>query len=110
MKDTIANPGSESSRLLFEQFVRLADGKSIEDVLSASANMIANCLRQNYGLRHEVEGRIDELFGRTKQILLEHYDPTTGHRRSIVPYDTVIRPTLVLTDDQFTNLGDRRRH
>jgi hypothetical protein len=108
--DPIANPGTESSRALFEQFVSAANGRSIEDVLSASINMIANCLRQNYGLRSEVEGRIDELFGRAKEILLEHYDPVTGRRRSVVPFDQVVRPHLVMTDDQFTNLGDKRRH
>jgi len=39
-----------------------------------------------------------ELFGKSMEVLLEHYDPTTGRRRSVIPFDQVIRPTLILTD------------
>jgi len=108
--DPLKNPGTEEGRLLFEQFCAAAHNHSIEAVLSAATNMIANCLRQNYGLRTEVEGRVDELFVRCKQILLEHYDPVTGQRRSVVAFDQVIRPQMVLADEIFNNLGDKRRH
>jgi hypothetical protein len=98
-------PGRE----LFQQFTQAANGRSIEDVLSASMNMIANCLRQNYGLRSEVEARMKELFGKSMEVLLEHYDPTTGRRRSVIPFDQVVRPTLILTDEMFSGLGDKHK-
>jgi hypothetical protein len=106
-KDSIAD--AEVGRALFMEFSRIATGHSIEDVLSACANMIANCLRQNYGLRSEVEARMKELFGRSMEVLLQHYDPTTGRRRSIIPFDQSIRPDLILGEDMFTNLGDGRK-
>jgi hypothetical protein len=105
-KDSIAD--AEVGRQLFIEFTRLANGRQIEEVLAAGANLIANCLRQNYGLRSEVESRMKELFGRTMESLLQHYDPTTGHRRSIIPFDQVVRPQLIPWDD-FANLGDGRK-
>jgi hypothetical protein len=107
-KDSIAD--AEVGRQLFLEFSRLANGRSIEDILSACANMIANCLRQNYGLRSEVESRMKELFGRSMEVLLQHYDPVTGRRRSVIPFDQSVRPNLILNDgDMFTNLGDGRK-
>jgi len=101
--------GEGAGRELFQQFTSAANGRSIEDVLSASMNMIANCLRQNYGLRSEVESRMKELFGKGMEVLLEHYDPVTGRRRSVIPFDQVVRPTLILTDEMFSGLGDKHK-
>jgi hypothetical protein len=109
MKDSIVSGGTDGGRQLFNEFVRVSNGRSIEDVLSACANMIANCLRQNYGRRSEVESRMKELFGRSLEILLEHYDPVTGRRRSVVPFDQVVRPQMILSDEVFTDLGDGRK-
>ena len=67
-KDSIAD--AEVGRALFMEFSRMAAGHSIEDILSACANMIANCLRQNYGLRSEVETRMKELYGRSMDVLM----------------------------------------
>lgn len=108
-KDSIKEARTEVGRALFNEFVRASNGKPIEDVLSACANMIANCLRQNYGLRREVEERMKELYGRSMEVLLQHYDPVTGRRRSIIPFDQTIRPELILSDEMFTNLGDGRK-
>lgn len=106
-KDSIAD--AEVGRALFMEFSRAANGRSIEDILSACSNMIANCLRQNYGLRSEVEARMKELFGRSMEVLLQHYDPVTGRRRSVIPFDQSVRPNLILGEDLFTNLGDGRK-
>lgn len=109
MKDSIKDVGTDSGRELFDIFAKASNGRSVEDVLNASANMMANCLRQSYGLRSQVEARMKELFERSMGILLEHYDPVTGRRRSIIPFDQNIRPELILTEDMFTNLGDKRK-
>jgi hypothetical protein len=108
-KDPIPDVGTDVGRALFQEFVRVSNGKPIEDVLSACANMIANCLRQNYGLRSEVEARMKELYGRSMEVLLQHYDATTGRRRSVIPFDQVVRPQMILSDEMFTNLGDGRK-
>ena len=99
----------EVGRELFETFIRAAHGQSIEAVLSACMNLIANCLRQNYGLRSEVEARMNELYGKSMKMLLEHYDPVTGRRRSVIPFDQTVRPTLILSDEMFSGLGDKRK-
>lgn len=86
------NQGDNADRALFEALSKCANGFSGDAVLSASLNLLANVLRQTYGRRIEVETRIDEIMARLKQIVLDHYDPVTGRRRSTLPFPQVIRP------------------
>jgi hypothetical protein len=86
-------------RQLTKAMAQLCHNRGADEVLAACLNIIVNCLRQNYGRRAEVEAQMNELFGRGMTALMEHYDPATGRRRSVVPFDQVIRPALFETQD-----------
>ncbi len=84
---TLATPNRQ--RELFELISRASDGFSAEDVLGAAANMLINAVRQSQPTRARAETRFDELFGRSKQVLVDHYD-SLGRKRGIFPYDQTI--------------------
>lgn len=84
---TLATPNNQ--RELFQRLSKAADGFSAEDVIGAAANMLINAIRQSQPSRAQAEARFDELFGRSKAVLVDHYD-TLGRKRGIFPYDQVI--------------------
>jgi hypothetical protein len=74
---------------LFNRFCREANGFPADLAIGAAANVIVNGLRQSHGSRQEAERRFDELFGRMKSLLVEHYD-MLGRKRGVFPYNQVI--------------------
>lgn len=85
----------DQGKLLFDQFTRSSNGMNLDVVMGAAANVIVNAIRQSYGMRAEAERKFDELFGRTKQLLLHnHYDSVTGRRRSVLPFTQVVNLSL----------------
>lgn len=84
---------------LFRQLARLCVGFSIDEVIGASINVLINSVRQTYVSRAEAEAAWDMHFGKSKQLLLEHYDSVTGRRRSVFPHHQVVHmPRLVDKD------------
>ena len=67
---------------LFKRFGKEAGGFPADAVVDAASNVLVNAIRQTYGQKHRAEARFDELAARLKGILMEHYDPVTGKRRS----------------------------
>lgn len=88
-KDPLLLSGPEKQRELFRRFSEAADGFPIGDVISASANMLINSIRQSQPSRRQAELRFDELFGRCKQVLVDHYD-SLGRKRGIFPFDQIV--------------------
>lgn len=81
----LTDPGRE----LCTRFAKEANGFSREDVLSAALNIIVNVIRQEQNTGQKAEARFDELFGKTKTLLVSHYD-SLGRKRGLFPYDQVI--------------------
>jgi len=94
-------------RALFNGVAHLCHGHPADEVLSVCANVIMNCIRQNYGLRREAQDKFQELYGRAADALMEHYDPNTGRRRSVVPFDQVISPNVAEFGPVFPSLGGK---
>lgn len=97
MSDPLRNPndplrksGPDQALELFRAFSQVANGFSTEDAVAASVNMLINAVRQAHANRGEAEARFNELFGRSKDVLLGHYDSVTGKRRNIFPFNQVI--------------------
>lgn len=90
----------DRQRELFKRFAESANGFSTEDVIGAAANVLVNALRQAHGSRQSAEKSFDELFGRTKQILVEHYD-TIGRKRGIFPFNQTIEVPLFANKNKF---------
>src|SRR5947207_1230289 len=94
-KDPLLKSGPDYQRLLFDRLSKAADGFQGDEVINAAANIIINVLRQTHTTRDAAEKRFDELFGRTKTILLDHYDQL-GRKRGIFPFDqTIVVPRFV---------------
>jgi hypothetical protein len=93
-KDPLVLATPNRQRELFDRMSKTADGYSAEDVIGAAANMLINAIRQSQPTRRQAEVRFDELFGRSKQVLVDHYD-TLGRKRGVFPYDQVIEMPLV---------------
>lgn len=88
-KDPIALSSSDSERELFTRFSREANGFSKDAVIGAAVNMLLNAMRQSCQTRNKAEIAFDDLFGRAKSILVDHYD-SLGRKRGIFPYDQII--------------------
>lgn len=91
-KDPLNKAGPNSQLELFKRFSAVSNGFPADFVISAAANMIINALRQCYADRKMVETRFDELFGKSKTLLLDHYDSVSGKRKNIFPHTQVIAP------------------
>lgn len=96
-KDPINGSLVDSGRELFERFGKAASGFSRDAAVNAAVNVIINALRQEHATRPRAEAAIDELFGKVKQALVNHYD-VLGRKRGLFPFDQVIAvPLLDLT-------------
>jgi hypothetical protein len=91
--DPLPKAGPDHARELFKRFTQVAHGFNLDDVTFASVNLVINSLRQKNATRQRAEREFDELFGRLKSLLLEHYDGA-GNRRSIFPHQQVIEVPL----------------
>jgi hypothetical protein len=100
-QDSLRPPGEA----LFSALSAVCTGHPYDEVLSAAMNVVLNAVRQNTGHRNGAIERMNELFGRGMNALMEHYDPTTGRRRSVVPFDQVISPQHTTFQSSFPPLG-----
>lgn len=88
-KDPLIQATPDAPRELFARFSVAANGFPTDAAIGAAANMIINAIRQQCATRQDAERAMDELFGRTKSVLVDHYD-MLGRKRGIFPYDQVI--------------------
>jgi hypothetical protein len=89
IKDPLQVNSSHAQKELFDRFGSAANQFTTNDVVGAAANILINALRQTHKDRQSAEVGFDELFGRMKTILVNHYD-MNGRRRGLFPYDQTI--------------------
>lgn len=99
-RDPIRKIG-ENQRELFDRFSKLADGFTADDVINAGANILINALRQAYPTRDRAEARFNELFGKTKQLLMDHYDGTGRRKAGIFPFNQTIHAEFIIDKDKI---------
>lgn len=92
-KDPLRSAMPEPGRVLMQSFARAAAGFPRDAVVDAAVNLLVNALRQEHGTRAAVERAFDELSGKAKQMLLDHYD-SLGRKRGIFAFDQVISVQL----------------
>jgi hypothetical protein len=102
--DPLLKSGPERQRALFDAFKTTADKCSVEDVAGAAVNLIINAVRQAHSNRTQAEAHFNELFGRAKSLLLEHYD-ANGKRRNVFPFTQVIELDRLIDRDQHHKVG-----
>lgn len=76
----------DAARELFGAFSKVAHGFARADAITAAVNVLVNAIRQDHPTRLGAERAFDELFGRTKNILLEQHYDMVGKRRNIFPF------------------------
>jgi hypothetical protein len=100
LKDPLHNTAPESSRDVFRRVSKELVGCPYEQVLDVAMNLIINSLRQKHSTRNMASVEFDELFGRTKGILMDQYD-SFGRKKGIFPYDQHIMMDLFRDSDKF---------
>lgn len=85
---------------LFREMGRIASGKPADEVISAACNLLINALRQAHPDWMRAEKSFDEAFGRTKQLLKDHYD-NNGRKKGIFPFDQVVSAPLHVDIEKF---------
>lgn len=85
---------NDGARVLFEKFSRTADANfTTDDVVGAAVNLLLNALRQRHNRREDAEKHFDELVGRSKVILMEHYQNGV-RRQGVFPFPQTIEMPL----------------
>lgn len=105
-KDNLKQPGEA----LFEAFGLAASGHLPDEVISAAMNIVLNVVRQRTSRRSGAIAAMDELFGRSMDALMQHYDGTTDRRRSVVPFDQVVTVPHTRFQTKFGHLGRKNGH
>lgn len=99
-KDPLKANIPDSAYALFRKFSDGANGFPHEAVVDAAANILMNAVRQEHGNWQRAEAMWDELFGRLKTVLRDHYD-ANGNRRNVFPYKQEIRPQTFVNQSRF---------
>lgn len=105
-KDPLLKAAADPGRELLKRFASASTGFSRTDVENAAAALLLNSIRQRCASWREAEVIFDELFGRSKQLLKNHYD-ASGRVKGIFPFDQVIRPEL-FDDSENARFNGRR--
>ena len=93
-KDPLIKAGPCTEHELFAQFAKVAAGFPRDIVVGAALNVIVNALRQQFRTRDAVETAFNEMFGRAKALLLDHYD-VLGRKRGVFPFHQIIEAARV---------------
>src|SRR5688572_2958918 len=101
LKDPLRKTGPEKEVELFRALSKVSTGFAQDEVINAVLNVLVNALRQGYASRRDAEARFDELMGRTKSVLLGHYDSVSGRRKGVFAFDQVIAPLFFKDKDTF---------
>lgn len=89
--------GPEVERQLYEKLSNASNGFDHNIVVGATINVLVNAIRQNCATREQAERLFDELFGKSKHLLMEkHYDAVSGKRRNIFPFTQVVHAQRVV--------------
>lgn len=89
-KDPLRQATPNAAQELFQRFAQEASsGFQRDAVIGAAANLLINALRQEHTTRGAAERAFDEIFGKMKTVLVNHYD-SLGRKRGIFPYDQTL--------------------
>jgi hypothetical protein len=88
-------------REVFEALIKRCEGMPIDQVYTIGVNLLINAIRMTTPHRSEAERVIDDLYRRSKTLLLDlHYDPVTGKRRALFPYTQMVQAPFHPNENQ----------
>lgn len=91
----------EAGKVLFDRMNVASRDFPLEAVINAASNVLLNVLRQRNPTRDQAERDFNDMFGKLKAILMEHYNGPNGARRSVFPFHQTISPSLVQNTTKF---------
>ena len=97
--DPIFGTAPDVALELFRAVGKILDRKPLEMCANVACNLLINAIRQNATTWRDAELMFDEAFGRSKQLLKNHYD-THGRKKGIFPYDQVMMPDFFIDPDK----------
>jgi hypothetical protein len=86
---------------LFVALVKRLEGMPVDQVYMIAVNLITNMIRMTTPYRKDAEMVVDDLFRRTKELTLAHYDSTTGRRKNLFPYTQMAQAPFVPNENQI---------
>jgi hypothetical protein len=89
------NKVPENSYVLFSKLSAECEGFTAQDVVSAAVNLLLNALRQANPKRTNALRACDELTGKMKATLSEHYNEFSGERNNIFPFAQNLEMPLI---------------
>jgi hypothetical protein len=98
--DPLLGTGPEKQKILFDSMVRACHGHATDVVIGAALNLLINAIRQSAPSKDSAERDYNEIFGKGKGLLFQHYDSVTGKRRSVFPHTQVIEMPHLIADDR----------
>ena len=100
MKDPLQMEGRAQE--IFLETLRQCQGLPNPLVYNLALNVLINAIRMVVAERAQAEALIDELFGRTKSMLLDvHYDAVTGKRRTVFPYTQKVEAPFHMSESKI---------
>jgi hypothetical protein len=93
--DPLTDTSGESGKVLFDRLNKQCKDFPLEAVVNGSSNVLLNVIRQRNATRDAAEKDFNEMFGRLKAILMEHYNGPDGKRRSVFPFHQTISPPFL---------------
>jgi hypothetical protein len=100
MKDPLQMEGI--AKEVFEQTILRCQGLPNDLVYNIAINILVNAIRMTVSERKQAEALIDDLYGRTKTLLLEyHYDSVTGKRRTLFPFTQKVEAPFHINESKI---------
>jgi hypothetical protein len=100
MKDPLQLEGEAQD--LFVETIRRCQGLPNDLVYQIAINILVNAIRMVVSERAQAEMLIDDLYGRTKTLLLDfHYDSVTGKRRTVFPFTQKVEAPFHISESKI---------
>jgi hypothetical protein len=103
MKDPLfeAVENAPNAKEVWDVLTKRIENMPMDQVYTIAINLIVQGIRMSVPYRGQAEFIVDDLFGRTKGIVLAHYDSVTGKRKALFPYTQLMQPPFHVNESKF---------
>lgn len=93
--DPLRKSAPEDGLSLFRAMSDACANRPTEQVVSASANMLVNAIRQKHARRADAEAEMRDVMGRALALLCDQHYDLQGNRRNVFPFAQLIDMPLI---------------
>jgi len=112
MKDPIIETLEAAPNIqeVWNTLIRRLENMPMDHVYLLAVNLIVHGIRMAVPYRASAEMIVDNLFARTKDATLMHYDPVTGVKRAVdFPYTQMLQPSFFKNESQIFPPGGSKQ-